>query len=220
MEFLKIAKQTSTESCVRGDGHSPPARLLAVLRAAASSTPAHHHRRLASAPARPPVPARACPCRYWQITKRITATKGIAGTLDGFVPWGMLQAVAKGAVFSWGQAQSASLLHESTFLTKEQKTVASGGMGGFVQGIVLSPLLLLKTRVMTDPAFRNSGGLLETAAASFKVRACECVGWAKGAEPTRAVWWWQLPRRPARRAAVIRAASEVRRGSVAGGRRC
>jgi hypothetical protein len=113
---------------------------------------------------------------YLQITRRITATKGLAGTLDGFVPWGMLQAVAKGAVFAWGQAQSASMLHDITWLSKEQKTIASGGMGGFVQGIVLSPLLLLKTRVMTDPSFRGSGGLLATAAASAKVRAARDGG--------------------------------------------
>lgn len=120
IEFLKIAKQTSTES-------------------------------------------------YFQITRRITATKGLAGTLDGFVPWGMIQAVAKGAVFAWGQAASASALNDIEWMTKEQKTVASGGMGGFVQGIVLSPLLLLKTRVMTDPAFRSTGGLLATASASARV---------------------------------------------------
>jgi len=83
----------------------------------------------------------------------------------------MLQAVAKGAVFSWGQAQSAQWLSSVSWMTKEQRTVVSGGMGGFVQGIVLSPLLLLKTRVMTDPAFRGQGGLLETAGASAKVGA-------------------------------------------------
>lgn len=44
-------------------------------------------------------------------------------------------------------------------------------MGGFVQGIVLSPLLLLKTRVMTDPSFRGEGGLFATAAASAAVGA-------------------------------------------------
>lgn len=83
----------------------------------------------------------------------------------------MLQAVAKGAVFSWGQAQSLELLRDISWMSKEQKTVASGGMGGFVQGIVLSPLLLLKTRVMTDPSFRGQGGLLATASASAAVGA-------------------------------------------------
>ena len=101
----------------------------------------------------------------------MTAEKGLAGTLDGFVPWGMAQAVAKGAVFSWGQAQAAKSLHSVDYLSKEQKTVLSGGIGGFVQGAVMSPLLLLKTRVMTDPAFRSAGGLLATAIASANVGA-------------------------------------------------
>lgn len=120
LEFLKIAKQTSTDS-------------------------------------------------YLTLTRNITAKKGFIGTLDGFVPWGVMQAVAKGAVFSWGQAQSMSMMRDITWMSREQKTVVSGGLGGLVQGIVLSPLLLLKTRVMTDPAFRGSGGLLETAAASAAV---------------------------------------------------
>lgn len=47
--------------------------------------------------------------------------------------------------------------------------VASGGIGGGVQGIVLSPLLLLKTRVMTDPSFRASGGMWATTVQASKV---------------------------------------------------
>ena len=108
---------------------------------------------------------------YFTLIRNITAKKGLAGTLDGFVPWGMLQAVAKGAVFSWGQAQAMEFLRPVEGLTKESKTVISGGAGGFVQGIVLSPLLLLKTRVMTDAAFRGQGGLFATAAASAAVGA-------------------------------------------------
>jgi hypothetical protein len=115
-------------------------------------------------------PCLASPCSYFQIIKRVTAQKGIAGTLDGFFPWGAMQAVAKGSVFSWGQAQSAKMLHGTAGLTKEQKTVISGGAGGFVQGVVMSPLLLLKTRVMTDPVFRTTGGIMATAIASAKVR--------------------------------------------------
>jgi hypothetical protein len=60
-------------------------------------------------------------------------------------------------------------LHGMEGLSKDQKMVVSGGIGGFVQGVAMSPLLLLKTRVMTDPAFRGSGGLLATAAASARV---------------------------------------------------
>ncbi len=99
----------------------------------------------------------------------MTAQKGLAGTLDGFFPWGFLQAVAKGSVFSWGQAQSAKFLHSTSSVSKETRTVISGGVGGLVQGVVMSPLLLLKTRVMTDPAFRASGGVFATAAASARV---------------------------------------------------
>lgn len=104
-----------------------------------------------------------------QIIKRVTAAKGLAGTLDGFFPWGFLQALAKGSVFSWGQAQAATMLHGVEGISKDTKTVMTGGMGGLVQGVVMSPLLLLKTRVMTDPVFRTTGGVLATAAASARV---------------------------------------------------
>ena len=120
VEFLKIAKQTSTDS-------------------------------------------------YFAIARKVTATKGLAGTLDGFFPWGAMQAVAKGSVFSFGQAWSMGLMHDWTSVSKDTKTVMSGGAGGFIQGLAMSPLLLLKTRVMTDPVFRSSGGILATAAASFAV---------------------------------------------------
>jgi hypothetical protein len=99
----------------------------------------------------------------------VTANKGIAGTLDGFFPWGFAQSLAKGAVFSWGQAACAKSLHDNASLDKQTKTVLSGGFGGLVQGVVMSPLLLLKTRVMTDPVFRTSGGVLATAIASAQV---------------------------------------------------
>lgn len=120
LEFMKIAKQTSTDS-------------------------------------------------YLTIARRVTATKGLVGTLDGFFPWGFMQAVAKGSVFSFGQAASMNSLRPLDNLSKDQKMVISGGLGGLVQGVAMSPLLLLKTRVMTDPAFRSSGGLVQTAVASAKV---------------------------------------------------
>ena len=47
--------------------------------------------------------------------------------------------------------------------------VLSGGIGGGFQGIALSPVLLLKTRVMTDPAFRAVGSFRETGAASSRI---------------------------------------------------
>ena len=47
--------------------------------------------------------------------------------------------------------------------------VIAGGVGGGFQGLVLSPLLLLKTRVMTDPIFRTNATLWQTCVASTRV---------------------------------------------------
>lgn len=51
---------------------------------------------------------------------------------------------------------------ESKSLPIGAAEVIAGGIGGGVQGLVLSPTLLLKTRVMTDPAFRHKMSMLET----------------------------------------------------------
>jgi len=48
-------------------------------------------------------------------------------------------------------------------------TTLAGGVAGCVQGYALSPMLLLKTRIMTDPAFREGGGLWQTTMASVRV---------------------------------------------------
>ena len=111
---------------------------------------------------------------YGAIVRRVTASKGVVGLLDGFLPWGLIQALAKGSVFAYGQALSLNLLRRlpaSSGVTRDQAVVLSGGVGGFVQGLAMSPILLLKTRVMTDPSFRGSGGALATAAASARVGA-------------------------------------------------
>lgn len=109
---------------------------------------------------------------YITITKRMIAHKGIVGILDGFVPWGAMQALVKGSSFGWGQAAGFKLLERlDAPLNKWQRTIISGGMGGFVQGIVMSPMLLLKTRVMTDPRFRTSGGFFATALHSLTLGA-------------------------------------------------
>merc|ERR1712087_874464 len=50
-----------------------------------------------------------------------------------------------------------------------QNEILSGGGGGIVQGIAMSPTLLLKTRVMTDARFRSSGGFLSTSYHSLKL---------------------------------------------------
>jgi hypothetical protein len=105
---------------------------------------------------------------YLTIARRVTATKGLVGTLDGFLPWGLIQALAKGSVFSFGQALSLNALRSQGY-SRDTSMILSGGVGGAVQGVAMSPLLLLKTRVMTDPSFRGSGGLMDTALASARV---------------------------------------------------
>lgn len=75
----------------------------------------------------------------------------------------------KGASFGFGQTLGYNLL--KGHLPEFQREVASGGVGGLVQGVVMSPLLLLKTRVMTMPEMRNSGGVLATTIASTKMGA-------------------------------------------------
>mmetsp|Transcript_12555 Transcript_12555/g.18997 ORF Transcript_12555/g.18997 Transcript_12555/m.18997 type:complete len:310 (+) Transcript_12555:133-1062(+) len=106
---------------------------------------------------------------YWTITSRMTAEKGLIGVLDGFMPWGAIQAAVKGSSFGFGQAFCRVGLEHVTFLETWQKDVLSGGGGGFVQGVIMSPTLLLKTRVMTDPRFRSTGGFFATSYHSLKL---------------------------------------------------
>eukprot|EP01084_Bolivina_argentea_P001628 3002_1 len=107
---------------------------------------------------------------YWTITKRMTASKGIIGVLDGFMPWGMIQASVKGSSFGFGQALcKTALIKYVPFLENWQIETLSGGGGGIVQGVIMSPTLLLKTRVMTDPRFRTTGGFLSTSWHSLKL---------------------------------------------------
>jgi hypothetical protein len=110
---------------------------------------------------------------YLEIARRATASKGIVGTLDGFFPWGALQSMVKGAVFSFGQAATKKMFAagDNYGMSDQAATVLSGGFGGFFQGVVMSPLLLLKTRVMTDSKFRTSGGMWATSVASARVGA-------------------------------------------------
>lgn len=105
---------------------------------------------------------------YLTLFRRVTANKGLAGVLDGFLPWGLLQSLTKGAVFGWGQAMSLKLL-SNTDMDPSLAMTLSGGMGGFVQGVFMSPLLLLKTRVITNPKFRATSNTWETARLSARV---------------------------------------------------
>jgi hypothetical protein len=109
---------------------------------------------------------------YAQLTRAMVAQKGLVGVLDGYFPWGSLQAIAKGAVFGAAHASARSSLQpliDNKTLPAPVVEVLAGGIGGGFQGLVLSPLLLLKTRVMTDPVFRGSGTVWQTTVASTQV---------------------------------------------------
>lgn len=104
----------------------------------------------------------------------ITAEKGIAGLWDGFCPWGVVQAVFKGAVFGLAHATALGFLlpmAEEGKLPMPLALTLAGGIGGGFQGFVLSPTLLLKTRVMTNPIFREKMSLLRTTWLSFLIGA-------------------------------------------------
>jgi len=107
---------------------------------------------------------------YQQVFKSITAEKGIAGIWDGFVPWGVIQSIGKGASFGFANAKAVQFLTPllSSSNPKLLATLA-GGIGGGFQGYILSPTLLLKTRVMTNPIFREQMSFLQTTLLSLKI---------------------------------------------------
>lgn len=125
---------------------------------------------------------------YSSVLRSITASKGLPGLLDGFLPWGVLQSLGKGAAFGVAFAVASPLLlglADEGRLPERAARVLAGGLAGGVQGYVLSPLLLLKTRVMTDAAFREAMPLRTTVARSFAVggkvlRADGALGLMKG----------------------------------------
>jgi hypothetical protein len=108
---------------------------------------------------------------YSQIIAGITAQKGILGIWDGFVPWGVIQAIAKGSVFGFAHAMAMTLL--TSILPPNTsslwKQTLAGGIAGGVQGYVLSPTLLLKTRVMTQDIFRQDMSLWKTTQLSLTI---------------------------------------------------
>jgi hypothetical protein len=74
----------------------------------------------------------------------------------------------------FGLAQAAALnnlqpLVKEGYLSAGTANVLAGGIGGGFQGFVLSPTLLLKTRVMTNPIFRTNMSLIETTRRSMLV---------------------------------------------------
>eukprot|EP00527_Entomoneis_sp_CCMP2396_P002238 CAMPEP_0198145630 /NCGR_PEP_ID=MMETSP1443-20131203/24736_1 /TAXON_ID=186043 /ORGANISM="Entomoneis sp., Strain CCMP2396" /LENGTH=551 /DNA_ID=CAMNT_0043809327 /DNA_START=34 /DNA_END=1686 /DNA_ORIENTATION=+ len=104
---------------------------------------------------------------YHDSIRSITSEKGIGGLWDGFVPWGLIQSICKGSVFGMAQTVASQVLipmaegNDAILPMKLAKTLAGGIAGGF-QGYILSPTLLLKTRVMTDPIFRENMTMLKT----------------------------------------------------------
>lgn len=109
---------------------------------------------------------------YAEVIKRITAEKGITGLWDGFCPWGIVQAVSKGAVFGLAHATAMGMLvplAEEGKIPMQAALTLAGGIGGGFQGYVLSPTLLLKTRVMTNPVFRENISVFRTTWLSFLI---------------------------------------------------
>jgi hypothetical protein len=102
---------------------------------------------------------------YVSVFKDITSQKGVSGLWDGFIPWGVLQAVLKGGVFGLAYEAAENILkplaQEGKIPMKLAMTL-SGGIAGGLQGFVLSPTLLMKTRVMTNEVFRESMSLWQT----------------------------------------------------------
>jgi hypothetical protein len=123
---------------------------------------------------------------YLQVLRDITRSKGLAGLWDGFLPWGVVQAVFKGAVFGLAyQAAVDAVRHLDrccgVVLPPTLALALAGGLGGAAQGYVLSPTLLLKTRVMTNPAFREKMSAWRTTWLSFQIGFEICAAESLGA---------------------------------------
>jgi hypothetical protein len=109
---------------------------------------------------------------YGEVLKGITAEKGISGLWDGFCPWGVVQSVFKGAVFGLAHATAMGMLvplADEGKMPMQLALTLAGGIGGGFQGYVLSPTLLLKTRVMTNPVFREKMTIARTTWLSFLI---------------------------------------------------
>jgi hypothetical protein len=109
---------------------------------------------------------------YLQVLADITRSKGLAGLWDGFCPWGIVQAVFKGAVFGLAYQlalNSVKPLVDGGYVPPAAALTFAGGVGGGLQGYVLSPTLLLKTRVMTNPVFRERMSVLKTTWLSVQI---------------------------------------------------
>jgi hypothetical protein len=110
--------------------------------------------------------------RYIDIIRTITSNKGIGGLWDGFIPWGVIQSIFKGGVFGLAHAVAKAHLTplaDKGLMPELMALTLAGGIAGGFQGYVLSPTLLLKTRVMTNPVFREKMSLYRTTMLSFAI---------------------------------------------------
>lgn len=110
--------------------------------------------------------------RYIDIIRNITNKKGIGGLWDGFIPWGVIQSIFKGGVFGLAHAVAKAHLTplaDKGIMPELMALTLAGGIAGGFQGYVLSPTLLLKTRVMTNPVFREKMSLYKTTLLSFAI---------------------------------------------------
>jgi len=114
---------------------------------------------------------------YKDVMKSITGEKGFVGVWDGFVPWGIVQSILKGGVFGLAHAAASGFLKPLAQDGKLPMIVAlsfAGAFGGLFQGYVLSPTLLLKTRVMTNDVFRENMNFIKTTWLSLTI-GCDVV---------------------------------------------
>ena len=74
--------------------------------------------------------------------------------------FGVAQASALNALKPWVERGQ---------LSESAANILAGGIGGGVQGVGLSPCLLLKTRVMTNPIFREKMTMGETSRQSMRI---------------------------------------------------
>jgi len=78
----------------------------------------------------------------------------------------------RGSVFGLAQAAALNSLQplvKDGYFSAGTANIVAGGIGGGFQGFVLSPTLLLKTRVMTNPIFREKMSIVETTRRSTMV---------------------------------------------------
>ncbi len=77
---------------------------------------------------------------YLSLARALTQQKGLLGLWDGFVPWGLVQAATKGAVFGGAQVvarKALAPLERSGHASPRLTNIIAGGIAGGVQGFAL-----------------------------------------------------------------------------------